>query len=129
MLIPKHEFHMINVSIRDRSKCYRRKQLSMAALTKLKNVWIRKDKIKQVTKLKLYRSIVKPILTYNSGTWGPTKKEEDELDAFHRKQLRRVLNVNKYPVKMKNKVVYRITSENILSLDIMKSRFTTSLKA
>ena len=46
----------------------RRKQLSMAALHKMNNVWIRNDRVKQSTKLKLYRSLVKPILMYNSGT-------------------------------------------------------------
>ena len=85
----------------------------------MNNIWIRKDKIKQTLRLKLYKSIVKPILTYSSGTWSQTKKEEDGLDAFHRKQLRTVLNV-KYPVIMKNKIVYRETGEEILSIEILK---------
>ena len=76
----------------------RRKQLSMAALYKINNLWIRKDRIKQSTKLKLYKTLVKPVLLYNSGTWSLTQKEEEDLDGFHRKQLRIVLNV-KYPVK------------------------------
>ena len=60
----------------------RRKQLATAALTKMNNIWIRKDKIKQSLRLKLYKSLVEPILVYNAGTWSPTKKEEDELDSF-----------------------------------------------
>ena len=63
----------------------RRKQLATAALNKMNNIWIRKDKIKQRLRLKLYKSIINPILLYNSGTWSPTKKEEEQLDAFHRK--------------------------------------------
>ena len=100
----------------------RRKHLATAALIKINNIWIRKDKIKQTLRLKLYKSIVKPILIYNSGAWSPTKKEENELDAFHRKQLRTVLNV-KYPVIMKNKTVYRVTGEEVLSLEILRNRW------
>ena len=84
----------------------RRKQLATAALVKMNNIWIRKDKIKQSLRLKLYKSLIKPILVYNAGTWSPTKKEEDELDSFHRRQLRKVMNV-KYPVRMRNTVVYK----------------------
>ena len=100
----------------------RRKQLSMVALHKMNNIWIRRDKVKRKTKLKLYRALVKTILTYNSGTWSPTQKEEDDLDAFHRKQLRKVLNV-KYPVRMRNKKVYEITQEELLSIDLLRSRW------
>ena len=100
----------------------RRKQLATAALHKKNNIWIRKDKIKQKKRLKLYKSLIKPILTYNSGTWSPTRKEEDELDAFHRQQLRKVLNV-KYPVRMRNHIVYRESGEEMLSVEIVKSRW------
>ena len=52
----------------------------------------------------------------------PTKKEEDDLDGFHRKQLRRVLNV-KYPAIMKNKTVYRLTGEEVLSVTLLRNRW------
>ena len=100
----------------------RRKQLATAALIKLNHLWLRKDKIKQSLRLKLYKSLIKPILIYNSGTWSLTKKEENELDAFHRQQLRKVMNV-KYPVKMRNSVVYRESGEEMLSLEVRKSRW------
>ncbi|KAK3762174.1 hypothetical protein RRG08_040542 [Elysia crispata] len=60
----------------------RRKRLSNAALTKLLNVWIKGDKIKRKTKLKLYRSLVKSILVYNCGTWALTKSEEKKIMHF-----------------------------------------------
>ena len=34
----------------------RRKELAIVAMNKLSNVWIRKDKIKQTLKVKLYKS-------------------------------------------------------------------------
>ena len=57
---------------------------------------------------------------YNSGTWCTTKKEDDELDSFHRHQLRKVLNV-KYPATMRNSVVYRISKEVLLSAEVARS--------
>ena len=100
----------------------RRKQLATAALNKMNNIWIRKDKIKQGLRLKLYKAIIKPILLYNSGTWNPTKKEEEQLDAFHRKKLRKVMNV-KYPVAMRNRIVYQNSNEEMLSLTILEKRW------
>ena len=100
----------------------RRKQLAIVAMNKLSNIWIRKDKIKQTLKVKLYKSLVKPILLYNSGTWGLTKKEEESLNSFHRQQLRKVLNV-KYPAHISNEQVYRQTGEDVLSLEILRNRW------
>ena len=100
----------------------RRKRLSNAALTKLLNVWIKGDKIKRKTKLKLYRSLVKSILVYNCGTWALTKSEEEKLNAFHRKQLRKVLNI-KYPVKITNSSLYNKCEEHPLSIYILENRW------
>ena len=77
----------------DKEDVERRKQLSNAALYKLKNIWIVKDKIKNNIKIKLYKALVKSILTYNCGTWALAQTELNKLDAFHRKQLRKVLNI------------------------------------
>ena len=41
----------------------RRKRLSTAALAKLQNIWIKGDKVKRKTKIKLYRTLVKSVLT------------------------------------------------------------------
>ena len=62
-----------------------RKQLSTAALKELKNnlnTWTVDEKIKTDTKVKLYRALVKSILTFNCGTWALTQTEQTKLDAF-----------------------------------------------
>ena len=59
---------------------------------------------------------------YNSCTWGMSKKDEDDIDAFHRRQLRRVLGV-KYPTIMRNEAVYRLSKTKPLSVEITKSRW------
>ena len=100
----------------------RRKQLSNVALNKLKNIWIREDKIKRNIRIKLYKALVKSILTYNCGTWALTQAEMNKLDAFHRKQLRKVLNIY-YPVKISNKSLYKVCKEKPLSIFIIESRW------
>ena len=59
--------------IGDKKDVERRKQLSNAALYKLKNIWIEKDEINHNIKIKLYKALVKSILTYNCGTWALAK--------------------------------------------------------
>ena len=55
----------VGTLIGDEEDVERRKGLSTAALAKLQNVWIKGDKIKRKTKLKLCRSLVKSALIYN----------------------------------------------------------------
>ena len=112
----------VGTLIGDEEDVERRKRLSNAALTKLLYVWIKGDKIKRKTKLKLYRSLVKSILVYNCGTWALTKSEEEKLNAFHRKQLRKVLNI-KYPVKITNSSLYNKCEEHPLSIYILENRW------
>ena len=65
---------------------------------------------------------MKPILLYNSGTWGISKNEEDNLNAFHRQQLRYVLKIH-HPHHISNANVYKICNEIPLSLVVLKSRW------
>ncbi|GFS05210.1 endonuclease-reverse transcriptase [Elysia marginata] len=100
----------------------RRKQLSNLALEKLSRIWIRNDKVKQVTRLNLYRALVKSILLYNCGTWSLTKQEEHKLSTIHRRQLRTILNI-KYPIVIGNNALYQKTSETPISLTILEARW------
>ena len=100
----------------------RRKQLSNAALYKLKNIWIGKDKINHDIKIKVYKALVKSILSYNCGTWALAQTELNKLEAFHRKQLRKVLNIY-YPTKISNKTLYKKCIEKPLSTHILECRW------
>ena len=100
----------------------RRKHLSMAALHKLTNIWIRGDKIKLHTKVKLYKTLIKSILLYNCGTWALTKTQENKLNAFHRKQLRNLLNI-RYLTIITNKALYEKTNERPIAIDILEQRW------
>ena len=106
----------------DKEDVERRKQLSNNALYKLKNIWVGKDKINHKIKTKLYKALVKSILTYNCGTWALAQTELNKLDTFHRKQLRKVLNMY-YPTKISNKTLYKKCNEKPISTHILESRW------
>ena len=103
----------------------RRKQLSTAALNKLYHVWVKGNKLKITTKIKLYKSLVKSILLYNCSTWVMTLTEEEKMNAFHRKQLKKFPNI-KFPVEITNKSLYKKCQEKPLSLQILKARWNLS---
>ena len=106
----------------DEEDINRRKALSTAAMNKMLAIWIRTDKINQARRIKLYRALVRSILLYNCGTWAATKEVEQKLDAFHRKQLKRVLGI-KYPTRISNKALYQKTGEQPISSIMRKSRW------
>ena len=96
----------------------RRKQLANAAMKSVDKIWpSKKFRINQ--KLKIYKTIVKSVLTYNYSTWGLTKKQEEELNRTHRRHLRTIWN-NPF---MSNKNVYEKSKENKMSDDMRKARW------
>ena len=90
-------------------------------MNRLNNIWIRKDHISEQLRLKLYKTLVKPVLLYNSSTWGMTQKETKDLDAFHGQQLRQ-LKGKRYPNKISNHNLYKRCDERPISIDILKGR-------
>ena len=82
----------VGTLIGDEEDINRRKGLSTAALAKLQHIWIKGDRVKRETKIKLYRTLVKSVLSYNCGTWALTKTEVEKLNAFHRQQLRKIIS-------------------------------------
>ena len=99
-----------------------RKQLAIVQANDLNKLWIRNIYISEKLRLKLYDSLVKPILIYNAGTWGISKTDEKNLNSFHRRQLRRVLNM-KYPITISNVNLYKRTGTRPLSLEILEARW------
>ena len=108
--------------IGDEEDMERRRALATAALNKMHTVWIRKDKISQKRKILLYKTLVKPVLLYNCGTWGGTAAAEQKMDTFHRKQLKRVLNI-KYPTIISNEKLYEISKEKPISQTMKAARW------
>jgi hypothetical protein len=51
---------------------------------------LRSRLLSRKTKVTLYKTLIRPVLTYASETWTLTKQDENRLDAFERKILRRI---------------------------------------
>jgi hypothetical protein len=103
---------------------HRRKQLAAAAFQSMKRIWSRKhhNKISVVLRLHLYNAYVLPVLTYNACTWALSQTEQEELDAFHRRQLRKVIGI-KYPRIISNESLYMRCNTQALSHTIREARW------
>ncbi|KAK3782813.1 hypothetical protein RRG08_002447 [Elysia crispata] len=88
----------------------------------MEQIWHKADKTKQRTRIKLYNTLVRSVLLYNCGTWALTKTDEEKLDSFHRKQLRRVLGI-RYPTKISNKSLYKKCEQTPISLEVLQARW------
>ena len=110
------------LNIGDSEDIARRKQLAIVALNGLNKIWIRGDHVREALRIKLYKTLVKPILLYNSSTWGIKRVEESSLNAFHRQQLRQIIG-KKYPHRISNQNLYKRCSERPVSIDIKESRW------
>ena len=106
----------------DKEDIQRRKQLATGSIKKMEEILKRKKVVNKSKKLKLYNALVKSVLTYNACTWGLTQNDEKDIDSFHRRQLRQVIGV-KYPLRMRNQKVYKVTKSRPLSVDITHSRW------
>ena len=84
---------------------------------------VAKNKISQNKKLRIFNAYILPILLYNCGTWSLTKTSEEKIDAFHRRLLRRVIDVF-WPEKIPNEELYCKTSQIKLSSKIRNRRLT-----
>ena len=100
----------------------RRKALAAAAHKDMFKIWVRNEKISEHRLIRIYRALVEPILLYNCGSWALTKKEEESLDAFHRRQLRRTLGI-KWTEKVSTKELYDRTGCSPISNKIREARW------
>ncbi|XP_029654042.1 uncharacterized protein LOC115227307 [Octopus sinensis] len=100
----------------------RRKILSTIALKKLQSIWMRKKQILTKMRLRLYDAFVRPVLMYNAGTWGTSKKNMEQLDTFHRGQLRKLLGYS-WPKKISNDKLYRSANCGPISLNVLETRW------
>ena len=84
-----------------------------------KSIW-RKSKANVKTKIKIYRTLVKSVLIYNYDTWALTKRDLNELDRKHRRQLR---SISPGFYKLSNVKLYEICKEKPISKTMKESRW------
>ena len=100
----------------------RRKQLANVAFYQMKSPWLRRNHISEELRLRLYNAFVIPVLLYNMGTWGLTQKQTDQLDSFHRSQLRQLIGI-RWPNCISNKALYRRCKCEPLNIRLTEARW------
>ena len=91
-------------------------------MNKYESLWIKKEHLNEHLRIELYKKLIKPVLLYNSSTWGLTANDELKLDTFHRKQLRRVIG-KRYLDKICNAKLYEKCKAYPISLQITEMRW------
>jgi len=61
---------------------------------KLKKIWS-SNSIRRRTKVRLYKTLVRPVLMYGCETWKMNKSEDNKIRAFQRRCLRRIFKIRR----------------------------------
>ena len=70
----------------------RRKQLANNAMRKLQHIF-KNNRLNIKTKVRIFSACVKSIFLYNLELWTLTKTAENKIDSYHRRLLRRAINI------------------------------------
>ena len=106
----------------DQEDIQRRKQLTTIALVKNYSIWIKNWKTKLTTRIWLCKMLVKSVLLYNCRTWGVSKDDQRKLKSFHRRELRKVTEIQ-WPHKISNNKLYKITGAKPLLITMIERRW------
>ena len=100
-----------------------KKRLSKAqgAFYNLKKIWNTRSYGRN-TKLKLFKTLVRPVLLYGCEAWKLTAAEEKKLDRFQLTCLRRILRVW-WPQRIRNDTIPQITGVRKISDEIRRRRW------
>ncbi len=102
----------------DSEEMTRRKQLAAASFKNLTRLWTgKRNELSTGKKLRLYDAYITPVLTYIACTWALTEAEMNELEAFRRRQLRRILGI-RYSRRISNTKLYERCNMTELGPDI-----------
>ena len=100
----------------------RRKILATNTYNQLKYIFDNKKTSKQ-TKLRIFKSHIESIFTYNCELWTLTKKQEEIIDTFQRKMMRKILNLN-WQDKVSNDKIYKETNSTPWSQTVKRRGLT-----
>jgi len=100
----------------------RRIQLAAAAYNTLQSLWLRRSRVEERRRLKLYEAFVLPVLLYNAGTWGVPGADLERLNVFHRKQLRHLLGIY-HPDHISNDHLYARCNTTPIAAMVERSRW------
>ena len=107
----------------DAEDVQRRMNSSRSVEGQLWKIFSNEDHLPENERLKVYNTYIRPVLLYNSSTWGITQTLLSKIESFHRQQLRRKVVKVFYPRKISNSELYRRTNSQPIGIDILQSRW------
>ena len=91
------------------------------AFVKLKRVWSSSSMSKR-TKIRLYKTLVKPVLMYGCETWKMNESDAKKIDVFQNRCLRRVMKI-KWKDKISNRELLERANVEKLSEEVRRRRW------
>ena len=101
----------------------RRIVLGKATMTKLKALWKNKQ-LTKVTKIRLVKALVYPVVTYASETWVMKKRDKNRIEAFEMWCWRRLLNISWTDHITNKDVLERVGNPTALLCEIVKLKLS-----
>ena len=100
-----------------------KKRLNKAqgAFFNLRNIWNTRS-IGRNTKIKLFKTLVRPVLLYGCEAWKITAAEDKKLDRFQFRCLRRILRIW-WPQRIRKDTISQITGVKKISDEIRRRRW------
>ena len=92
-----------------------------AAFKQLSNVW-GSSEISIATKIRLFNTLIKPILLYGAETWRTTVTTMKKIQVFINTCLRRILKI-RWPNKISNEELWHRTKQQPVDQDILQRRW------
>ena len=88
---------------------------------RLKKIWS-SSSISRRVKVRLYKTLVKPVLMYGCETWKMNKSDENKIDVFQSRCLRRIFKIY-WQERITNKEVLKMAETKNLSEDMRRRRW------
>ena len=76
--------------------------LRCASFAKYKEIWRNNKHLSTHTNVRVYQSLIVPIIMYNSSTLAVTQATFEKYDTAHWKHMKQILNIN-WPATITNK--------------------------
>ena len=92
-----------------------------AAFQQLKNVW-RSSLLSTSSKIKIFNTIVKPVLLYGAETWRTTIATMKRIQTFINTCLRRIPKI-RWPDIISNQDLWKRTRQQLIEVDIFQRRW------
>ena len=88
---------------------------------RLKKIWS-SNGISRRTEVRLYKTLVKPVVMYACETWKMNKNNENKIDVFQSRCLRRIFKI-RWQERITNKEVLQMAEMEYLSGDVRRRRW------